>query len=97
VRLPVKERATTVRVISVPQTAVFPHLTATGNVQPSQVWSAVSQVSGKIIELHPRLKQGALIKANEILLKIDPIDYQLAITQAETEIEAAKVQLAQIE
>ena len=97
VRLPVEERATTVRVISVPQTAVFPHLTATGNVQPSQVWSAVSQVSGKIIELHPRLKKGALIKANEILLKIDPSDYQLAITQAETEIEAAKVQLAQID
>jgi multidrug resistance efflux pump len=38
-----------------------------------------------------------LIKANEILLKIDPSDYQLAITQAETEIEAAKVQLAQID
>jgi len=97
VQMPVAERITTVRVISVPQSDVVPHLTATGNVQPSKVWSAVAQVSGKVIEMHPRLEKGELIRTGEILLKIDPSDYELAIVQAETAIESTRVALAQID
>jgi len=97
VRMPVKERSTAVRVIHVPQTTVSPFVMATGNAQPGQVWQAVAQVSGKVIALHPRLKKGALINAGEILLKLDPSDYKLAIAYAETEIENAKVQLAQVD
>jgi len=97
VRLPLKERVTAVRIISVPQTTVSPYLTANGNVQPSQVWDAVTQVGGKVIALHPRLKKGALINAGEILLKIDPSDYKLAIAQAKAGIDGAKVQMAQID
>ncbi len=97
VPMPVAERTTTVRVMTVPQTDVVPHLTATGNVQPSKVWSAVAQVSGKVIEMHPRLEKGELIRTGEILLKIDPSDYELAIVQAETAIESTRVALAQVD
>ncbi len=97
VRLPVAEKATAVRMISVPEATVAPRLMATGNVEPSRVWSSMAQVSGKVISLHPRLKQGALIKQGEELLKIDPRDYELAITQAETGLESIKVQLAQVD
>ncbi len=83
--------------ISVPEATVAPQLTATGNVEPSRVWSSVAQVSGKIITLHPRLKQGALIREGELLLQIDPRDYELAITQAETGLEAIRVQQAQVD
>ncbi len=97
VQLPVAERSTTVRVMTVPQTDVTPHLTATGNVQPGKVWSAVAQVSGTVIELHPRLEKGELIRTGEVLLKIDPSDYKLAIVQAETAIQSTGVQLSQID
>jgi len=97
VRMPIQERATAVRVIRVPQTTVFPYVMATGNSQPSQVWQAVAQVSGTVIALHPHLKKGALINADEILMKLDPSDYKLAIAYAETEIENARVQLAQVD
>jgi len=97
VQMPVAERTTTVRVMTVPQSDVVPHLTATGNVQPSQVWSAVAQVSGTVVEMHPRLEKGELIRAGEVLLKIDPSDYELAIVQAETAIESTRVQLAQVD
>ena len=96
VRMVVAEKATAVRVISVPEATVAPQLMATGNVEPSRVWSSMAQVSGKIITLHPRLKQGALIREGEMLLQIDPRDYELAITQAETGLEAIRVQLDQI-
>ena len=97
VQMPVAERTTTVRVISVPQSDVVPHLTATGNVQPGKVWSAVAQVSGTVIEMHPRLEKGELIHTGEMLLKIDPSDYELAIVQAETSIDSTMVQLAQVD
>lgn len=97
VRLEVAERATAVRVIEVPESTVIPRLTATGNVEPSRVWNSVAQVSGKVVSLHPRLKQGALIKQGEVLLEIDPSDYELAITQAETGLESIRVQRAQVD
>ncbi len=97
VRMAVTEKMTAVRVISVPETTVAPQLMATGNVQPSRVWNSMAQVSGKIITLHPRLKQGALIREGETLLQIDPRDYELAINQAETGLEAIRVQQAQID
>lgn len=96
-QLQVAEKATMVRVLRVPKVDVTPRILATGSVQPGQTWNAVAQVSGKIIELHPRLKKGELIHKDEVLLKIDPADYELAITQAETGIESAQVQLAQID
>jgi RND family efflux transporter MFP subunit len=97
VRLAVAEKATAVRMISVPEATVAPRMMATGNVEPSRVWSSIAQVSGKVISLHPRLKQGALIKQGEELLKIDPRNYELAIIQAETVLESIRVQLAQID
>ncbi len=97
VRIEVAEKATAVRMISVPEATVAPRLMTTGNVKPSRVWSSIAQVSGKVISLHPRLKQGALIKQGEELLKIDPRDYELAVTQAETGLESIRVQLAQID
>ena len=75
----------------------IPFAMATGYVQPGQVWQAIAQVGGKVVALHPRLKQGVLINADEILVKLDPSDYELAIAYAETEIESANVQLAQVD
>jgi len=90
------ETSRVVRVIDVPQLTVISTVHGTGNVKPSQVWQGVAQVSGKIIEMNPRLKKGALIKADVMLIKIDPSDYQLAMEEAETTIEATKAQLADL-
>jgi len=89
-----EEASRAVRVIDAPLLTVIPTVHGTGNVRPSQVWQGVAQVSGKIIEMNPALKKGALIKADAILIKIDPSDYQLAMEQAATAIEASKAQLA---
>jgi RND family efflux transporter MFP subunit len=92
---PLAETARAVRIIEVPQISVTPTLTGTGTVRPSQVWNGVAQVSGKIVEMNPQLKKGAVIQAGETLLKIDPSDYELAIEQAKTSIEATQAQIAE--
>jgi len=91
-----EETAHAVRVIEPPRLTVTPVFRGNGNVAPSKVWNGVAQVSGKIIEINPKLKKGSLIPAGTQLLKIDPSDYELAVQQAQTSIDASKAQLAEI-
>jgi len=92
----IKETAHAVRVIEAPQLSITPVYRGHGNVAPSKVWNGVAQVSGKIIEINPKLKKGALISKGASLLQIDPSDYELAVQQAQTTIDATKAQLADI-
>ncbi len=87
------ESTTRVRIIEVPEVTLIPRAVGYGNIMPGRVWQAVAEVAGKIAEIHPQLKKGAIIGKGEILLKIDPTDYLLAIAQAEADIRAASAQI----
>ncbi len=90
-----EERHWTVRIIEVPRVKLVPRVLAYGAVAPKRVWEAVAQVSGKIVETHLRLHEGEFLGEGMVLLRIDPTDYELAITQIESEILATKAQLAE--
>lgn len=77
------EPSRAVRVITVPEVALRPTATGYGPVQPARVWKAVSQVAGRIVEVHPRLRDGEILAADTVLVRIDPTDYELALAQAE--------------
>ena len=47
-----------------------PKITGFGEVKPSQTWKAVAQVSGRITDLHPRLRNGELISQGDLLIQI---------------------------
>jgi len=93
VQLPARELTARVRVISVPEVTLIPRAVGYGTVKPGRVWQAVAGVAGKIVEIHPDLKKGAIIGKGAVLLKIDPTDYRLAITQAEANIHAINAQI----
>jgi multidrug efflux pump subunit AcrA (membrane-fusion protein) len=95
--IPSKEPIQSVRVIEVPMVNVIPRALAYGNVQPGTIWNAVAEVSGKIVEKHPKLKQGSLLKSGDLLLRIDPVDYKLAIAQSEANLKSIQAQLAELE
>ena len=67
---------------------------ASGTVQATQEISLVPEVSGKVIWVSPQLVSGGLFKKGELLLKIDPSNYQLAIEKAHAEIAQVRVALA---
>lgn len=94
---PPTELATPARVIAAPSLTVIPRALAYGNVQPGSVWEAVAQVGGKVVEVHPQLKKGAILPTGEVILRLDPADYRLAATQAEANIAAVEAQLAELE
>ncbi|MEJ1355408.1 MAG: HlyD family efflux transporter periplasmic adaptor subunit [Candidatus Sedimenticola sp. (ex Thyasira tokunagai)] len=92
---PLQEKAKLVRVITPPTLAVIPKAKGHGTVQPSRNWQAVAQVKGKIIEKHPRLQKGSILEADTLILRIDPTDYELAVAQAEADIQATRAQLSE--
>ncbi|WP_428610058.1 efflux RND transporter periplasmic adaptor subunit [Sedimenticola sp.] len=91
-----QEQAKLVRVINAPSLTVIPTATGHGTVRPNRTWEAVAQVKGKIVEKHPALLKGAIIEAGSLILRIDPADYELAIAQAESDIQATRAQLDEL-
>ena len=81
-----------VRIITVPKVDLVPQSVGYGAVQPAQLWTAVAQVSGRIIEVHPRLRNGEIIAKGKLLFRIDPVDYELALAQAKAELAELDVQ-----
>jgi RND family efflux transporter MFP subunit len=64
-----------------------------GTVTPKVEVDIIPEVSGKVVYIHPELKVGGLIRANEKMLQIDPRDYELAVMQAEAAVADAVVML----
>lgn len=81
-----------VRTVEVQKVSMVPAAEGYGSVTPAQVWTAVAEVSGRIVELHPRLRDGEIIAAGSLLLRIDPVDYELSLAQAEAALAELQVQ-----
>lgn len=96
-RLPVKERAVTVRTITITPVEMVPRIKGFGKAVPQDEWQAVSQVSGTVIKMNSLLKQGSLVKKGTFLAKIDPREYELAVVRMKASIAEAKAKINQIE
>ncbi len=64
-----------------------------GTVIPAQKLQLTSEVEGNIIKIHPEMVPGGIIRQGEILLQIDPTDYQLRVTQSRAEVASAQYEL----
>lgn len=69
-------------------------LVATGSVAVRNPVALVSQVSGRIQTISSDLKVGGAFAAGDLLLRIDPQDFELALAQAQAEIDSAQANLA---
>jgi RND family efflux transporter MFP subunit len=94
---PVMEQARPVRVIEAPRVTAVPRALGYGNVEPGKTWEAIAEVNGKIVEIHPQLKRGAVMAPGQVLFRIDPTDYELAVAETETKIQSTRAQLAELE
>ena len=93
----ISEQPRAVRVIPAPLVSVVPRAIGYGKVQPGQVWEAVAEVGGTIVEIHPDLKRGSLIAKGEILLRIDPSSYNLAQSRGEAGVKELQAQFRELE
>jgi RND family efflux transporter MFP subunit len=70
-----------------------------GTVQPLQEIQLVPEVDGKVVDVSPALVDGGEFSRGDTLLRIEPVDYQLAVTLAQAKVKAAEsnLQLAEEE
>lgn len=68
-----------------------------GRAQSKETWQAVSEVSGRVIYRHPDLEKGGMLPKGTVALKIDPVDYQLKLAQAKSDLNSAKAESDRIE
>ncbi|MHC4587132.1 MAG: efflux RND transporter periplasmic adaptor subunit, partial [Planctomycetota bacterium] len=64
-----------------------------GTVNPRLEVEIVPQVSGKVVWVNPQFKAGGFIRRGELILKIDPRDYELSLRQANAAVAEAQVML----
>jgi len=56
----------------------------------------VAQVGGEVIAMHPELRAGGRFRAGELLLKLEPREYELSLAHAEADIAAAETGLQEV-
>ncbi|MEM1070128.1 MAG: efflux RND transporter periplasmic adaptor subunit [Planctomycetota bacterium] len=70
-----------------------PRLVVLGTVQPAQEIVLSPRVSGTVIELSPNLVPGGMVKEGDLLLRIDPADFQNALAISQSELQKAEASL----
>ncbi|MGB5291383.1 MAG: efflux RND transporter periplasmic adaptor subunit [Lysobacterales bacterium] len=69
-------------------------VTSQGTVRPRTETTLVSEVSGKIVSVAPEFVAGGFFHQGEILLQIDPSDYEAGLKRAEAALASRKAKLA---
>ncbi|MEM6278953.1 MAG: efflux transporter periplasmic adaptor subunit, partial [Verrucomicrobiota bacterium] len=55
------------------------YLESQGSVRPRTTTNLVPEVSGRIIEVSPNFREGGFFSEGEVLLKLDPVNYETAV------------------
>ena len=86
-----------VRVMTITPMDLMPRAFGYGTAEPIRVWKAIAQVSGKIIFTHPQLQKGKIVQKDTVLLRIDPSEYKISISQLKTKIQSFKIQIKELQ
>jgi HlyD family secretion protein len=86
-------RAVEVRIETVQKRDLVASVTASGQVRPRTQVNVASDISGRIIKL--AVKEGQRVRKGDLLLQIDPEQYEAAVQRAEAALSAARAQAAQ--
>ncbi len=96
-RIELAERASAVRVITAERQAIVPTIVGFGLVSPARTFEAIAEVGGTIEYVNPGLRDGQILPAGTTLLRLSPIDFNLAIAQANANIRSAEARLAELD
>ncbi len=72
-------------------------VTSQGTVQPRTASQIVPEIAGAVISVSPAFAVGGFFEEGDVLLEIDPYDYQQALIAAQSQLAQARLRLAQEE
>jgi RND family efflux transporter MFP subunit len=74
-----------------PMQAAF-RIASQGTVRPRTQTTLSSEISGTIVEISPKWIAGGVFAAGEVLMRIDPTNYRVAVTQAEALVRQRQIE-----
>lgn len=90
---PVAEIALPVEVATLAASTAFAHVGGTGTVTAEQQIVLTPQVGGRLVSVSEALRPGGRVRQGEVLARIDARDFENAVTQAESQVAQARVNL----
>lgn len=93
---PASDRARLVDTVPLELKAMAPLAIGFGKVAPKIEWNAIAEVTGKVVYRHPQLEKGHILQAGTEILRIDPLDYELKLVQAQADLKSAQTSLAKL-
>jgi RND family efflux transporter MFP subunit len=70
-------------------------VTADGTVRPRTSSTLIPQVPGRVIEVSPSFREGGFFERGDVLLRIEPRDFELALSSAEAQVAQASAAMEQ--
>jgi len=90
---PPTRRLPLVRVMTAETQSLELAVEAHGSVMPRTESTLVAEVSGRIIETSPSLASGGFVEPGDVLVHIDPSDYEIAVERGEAVVARTESQL----
>ena len=84
-----------VRVIPVALEDLQLSVKSQGTVSPRTESTLVTEVAGRVLEVHPAFVAGGFFEEGDLLLEVDPHDYRQGLIQARSAVAQAQLRLAQ--
>ena len=94
---PQTERIWRVDAVAIRLTDVQPDIHLFGKIFAARETEVRTLVTGQVVELHPNLVEGGLVRRGEVILAIDEFEYRSALKQAEALLREAKFRIVERE
>lgn len=94
---PITERVYAVKTVVARPETVQPKLTLYGSTVAGRQTDIRALVSGRVIETSPKLREGGQLAKGDMLLQIDPFNYENAVTEAKALLAEAKARVNEFE
>ncbi|GAA5507098.1 efflux RND transporter periplasmic adaptor subunit [Novipirellula caenicola] len=88
-----RKSAALVETVTVERGDFSPTLRVLGTVQPAQEIVLSPRVSGQVVEVAPQFLPGGRVRKGDLLLRIDPADFENALSIQESELQQAEASL----
>ena len=94
---PPVERVWTVNAVSVRLTDIQPEIQLFGKIFAARQIQVRALVPGQVVELHPNLVEGGLVRRGELILAIDEFEYRSALKESDARLAEARARIVERE
>ncbi len=92
-KVPEKPQGFLVETATLQPTELTVEIQSQGMLQPKRQIALLAEISGKVLSLSPAFTAGGLFNTGDVLVKLDPADYQVAVSRAEANLASAQATL----